>query len=160
MAIVLVTKIEQALGNGTRPAGFVFGTFQGDAIDAGELASSVWHSPEAVNSIVPSEGVIRGELISACNSVGTSCAVVDQDAVPAVPPPKIHESPAAADLASIPVDSLDLPEGTRSALMDAAGSTLADLQAFGNANDGFTSIPGIGPEKETAIMAAIKAKLS
>lgn len=158
MAIVLVTKIEQALGNGTRPAGFVFGTFQGDALDAGELAASVWHSPEAVESIVPSEGVIKGELISACNSVGTSCAVIDQDAVP--PPPKIHEPPAETDLASIAVDSLDLAEGVRKALIDAVGSTVADLQAFADANNGFTSIPGIGPEKETSIMEAIKAKLS
>jgi len=68
--------------------------------------------------------------------------------------PGFDESGSAAEWRELLVDELGLAAGIVGKLEDARIGTLGELHDYGNANGGYTSLDGIGPEKEAAIADA------
>jgi len=71
--------------------------------------------------------------------------------------PESDESPApAADWKQTPVVDLDLPEGVIADLVGAGLETVVTVLEFAAANNGLTSIDGIGDASEAKVQAAIQ----
>lgn len=62
----------------------------------------------------------------------------------------------AADWKQTPVADLDLPEGVAADLLNAGLTTVVGVLEYAAANDGLTSINGIGEASEAKIQAAIQ----
>ena len=58
---------------------------------------------------------------------------------------------------NLPVTVLDAPDAAKKALVEAGLTTVGQVIEFGDANDGLTSLSGIGDSSEAAVLKAISA---
>lgn len=160
MASIFLTR-EMALGNGTRPRGFLLGSCRGDlaelcgAVTTGELRE------EDMDGIRPAEGV---ELVEVLTALRNPQLVTDDETEDPVagwqrgsgqpPPVKEDDKPTWRDL---PVERLAVPDTTHGFLREAGIKTLGELDSYAEKHRGLTDIKGIGRSTEEQIAAAMKA---
>lgn len=141
-----------ALGNGTRPRGFVFGIIESEEHVAAAIEAAQMGDCEVVCELVAAEeGVDRVEILSALRTYagGGPIQIVD-------PSRPEKDAKPSDDPRSLSIEDLELTPGVVRSLHDAGITTVGELIAFGDANEGFTSVEGIGASGEAKIIAALK----
>ena len=140
-----------ALGNGTRPRGFVFGLVEGeDQITAAVEAAQNADFGVVAELVTPEDGVAVEELVNALRTsvVGGPVQIVD--------PSRPEKSDSASDAKQIRTEDLELTPGVMRSLIEAGLNTVGDIIAFADANEGLQSIDGIGEAAEAKVVAALK----
>lgn len=157
----LILAREMALGNGTRPQGFLLGECRVPLSDIRATAVTGEPSEKDLGLITPEEGVEMREIINALRAPDlVTDEPVEEQAEPERPQgatPIPEEEPQT--WRKLPVERLALEPKVHEFLRDSGLLTLGQLDDYGKQNQGLTKIKGIGESTEKQIASAMAAVL-